>query len=122
MPKKKTFLSDLVDKHFAQLITEYGFKKVESDTSKGEYWVKFHNKTTGIRFYCELITHYEDPSIKITDLENKKSILFESLLHELEIEKLPKFAEQRKQMKSVEEFEARLQKKSHQFLPVPLIC
>jgi hypothetical protein len=36
-------------------------------------------------------------------------------LHELGIEQLPKFGEQSKRMKTVEEFEARLKQKSHQF-------
>lgn len=115
MAKKNTFFSELIDKHFSRLVTQYGFKKIESDKARGEYWVKFQNKTTQITFYCVVLDYYEDPWIKINDLSgNGQGTLLEVLLHFLDVEHLPEFGKQPIRLNTIEELEERMKLKSQQ--------
>ena len=78
----------LVDKCFGKLETEYGFKKVNAQFQRHEWWINFENRTTHVSVGYEIGSV---PWVLIGDAKNPRlnGSSLEWLLVELGIEKMP---------------------------------
>jgi hypothetical protein len=57
----------LIDNIFQAVITQYGFKKIQVDAQRFEYWVVYRNSTTEISVSYEMGSL---PWVRIADVRN----------------------------------------------------